>query len=548
MDEMKDGPSSWAHEMKTYEMEKRRVLDEGFLRPPGMKMTAGQMKSQERVFDPLLQRYRDNGTEYKQRVMEETERIGHLNRARDIQAIREQPHHILHHESKFDAIAPGQDPTRQPDRLRKNPGVSGVPDSQQDFNIISNLNHDVHHWNRPEERPRAAEREGKQRKIHANRIRDFNIVSNRYPIDHEVRLSTEKRMATLEGCHKYLQSNKFDPVTQQFNDPKEAENAKHADDAREVEVALRSDNQIPPSYKGRHTQFYDAISNEVHDPGMVRHLETMASERKDRYRNRYIVEHNFHAQDIKGDHLKEARRLNKCAPERFMEHDRGYDVVTNKRFGNGAKEQVHYADGYPKPRKTPWEEIEHGHAINGRSASTPSLPSMAAAEQRSVQAVSSSAPARVSSGAVGASNSGAASQRSAATQRSQTLSEAGAAQLREPPGATRAVPSGRALSASGSVTSAAQFQEPPGATRPILRAASTPNLAPSPSPLAPAMARTPSEYSGAAARTRKLSPRMAPSPAPLGGSLTMKMSLPPPAPRIPGSPVGSVYSRPSAKA
>lgn len=235
--------------------------------------------------------------------------------------------------------------------------------------------------------------------------------------------------------------------------------------------------------------------------------------------------------------MKEARKLNKCAPERFMEHDRGYDVITNKHFGNGAKEQVHYADGYPKPRKTPWEEIEHGHAINGRSVSTPSLPSMAAAEQRSGQAVSSSAPARVNSGAV--------SQRSVNTQRSQTLSEAGAAQLREPPGATRAIPSGRALSASGSVTSAAQFQEPPGATRPIPRASSTPNLAPS--PLAPAMARTPSEYSGAAVRTRRLSPRM-PPPAPLGGSLTMKMSLPPPAPRIPGSPVGSVYSRPSAKA
>merc|ERR1719506_2259116 len=139
MTEMKDAAHSWAHEIKAHEMEKRRVLDEGFLRPPAMKLTAGQMKSQERVFDPLLQRYRDHETEYKQRVLEETERVNHLNRAMDIQVIREQPHHILHHQSKFDAIAPGQDPTRQPDRQRQLIGKPGVPDSQQDYNIISNL-------------------------------------------------------------------------------------------------------------------------------------------------------------------------------------------------------------------------------------------------------------------------------------------------------------------------------------------------------------------------------------------------------------------------
>merc|ERR1719487_2225483 len=123
MNEMKDASHTWAHEVQKYETEKRRVLDEGFLRPPAMKLTAGQMKSQERVFDPLLQRYRDHETEYKQRLHEETERINHLNRAMDIQVLREQPHHILHHESKFDKIAPGQDPVRQPHRARQKVGA-----------------------------------------------------------------------------------------------------------------------------------------------------------------------------------------------------------------------------------------------------------------------------------------------------------------------------------------------------------------------------------------------------------------------------------------
>jgi len=302
MDEMKDGASSWGHEVKTYEMEKRRVLEEGFLRAPAMHITAGKMKSQERVFDPLLQRYRDNEVEYKQRAMEETERVNHLNRAMDIQVLREQPHHILHHQSKFETIAPGQDPVRQPHRARQPVGSGTYPDSQVDFNIVSNIAHDDHHWNRSDARPRCIEKGGTQRKIHASRIRDFNVVTNRYPKDHEVRTKKEKELAIAEATHKYSKSRKFDPLVQQFNDPRDEENAKHCDDAREVEVQVRAEDKIPPSYKGRHTQFYNAVSNEVHDPGMVKYLEQIADERKDRYRNRYIVEHNFHAQDIKGDH------------------------------------------------------------------------------------------------------------------------------------------------------------------------------------------------------------------------------------------------------
>merc|ERR1719456_1312872 len=92
-------------------------------------------------------------------------------------------------------------------------------------------------------------------------------------------------------------------------------------------------------------------------------------------------------------------------------------MITNRRFGAGPKEQVHYGEGYPKPRKTPWEEIEHSHAINGtgRSASTPALPSAApAAEARRSEQPSASpvaAPVRSSRSSGRASRDGAASER-----------------------------------------------------------------------------------------------------------------------------------------
>lgn len=526
---------TWAHEVKNYENDKRRILDEGFLRPKQINIAAGSMKHQERVFDPLLQRYRDSGVEHKQRLMEETERVNHLNRAMDIQVVREQPFHILRHESKFDNIAPGQDPVRHDghDKPRKAISNGAYPDTQQDFNIVSNLPHDTHHWNRPDLRPRHNEREGgKQRMVAAHRVRDFNILSNRYkgaPGEHEARVAKEAELNIMEAAHKHMKKNRFDPLAQQYNDPRHEESAKHCDDARDVEVRLRAEAMIPPSHAGRVSQFHDIVSNKVHDADMVKHLDALGEERKDRYRNRYIVEHNFHAQDLKGDHLKHSRKLNRVAPERFMQEDHGYCIVTNKGHGHGPKEKRMYAACAP-PRKTPWEEVMHGHEIhamlNERSASTPSLAPVAVAQDLGKPAAAAATPASSRYGAQPAATPG-ASQRGlqpaatlAASQRSLgghgALSEAGS----------------RTLS-NASSRSAANLREPPGMTRPIPRSSSTPVLQASPAP---------ADLPMSAVRTQKLPP---PTPA---FSASLSMTRAPAAPMIPGSPMGSVYSRPSAKA
>jgi hypothetical protein len=514
IDELKEIGPSWGEDMKKYEFEKRRALDEGFLRPQQMKLTAGQMKSQERVFDPLLQRFRDNETEYKQRVLEETARIDHLNRAMDIQVLREQPHHILHHQSKFDAIAPGQDPTRQPDRQRKLVGISGVPDTQCDHNIITNIPFDDHHWGRPDVRPRHNERKGEQRKIQANRIRDFSIINNRYHDAHEARIRNDAELNLAEATSKYKKANRFDPVTQQFNDPKDEECARHCDDAREVETRLRLESQVPVTYTGRPTEFYDVVSNKVHDREMVKHMDTLENERKHRYRNRHIIEHNFHAQDVKGDHLTQVRKLNKVAPDRFLEQERGYCIVSNQSHGHGPKEKVIHAP-FAQPRKSPWEEIEHSHALNGRSASMPSLSASAKEAQRPRfqdvrelekkkyhPAVAVTQPPAPRGASGGSQPSRAGSQRSLGEH--SALGEAGERTL----------------------GSTAQLRAPPGATRPIVRAPSEPALSGSGQPLVTTIDT----------RTRRM-------PTPFSSSMEA-----PPAPRMPGSPVGSVYSRPSAKA
>ena len=45
--------------MRTYEFQKRRTVDPDLLKGPAIRVTHGAVRAQERVFDPVVQRFRD---------------------------------------------------------------------------------------------------------------------------------------------------------------------------------------------------------------------------------------------------------------------------------------------------------------------------------------------------------------------------------------------------------------------------------------------------------------------------------------------------------
>jgi len=346
MDELERPQPNWGAELRNYEHQRRHVVDGGLLRGPQIRVTNGQMKRAERVFDPLLQRYRHGGTELQQRKLEETERVVHLNRAQDIQILREQPFDIIRHESKLEALVPGADPVRlgsNPRRPEGNPGNCN-PDTTLDYDLISNLPFDVHHWARPDQRPHCVERPlPRQRSVPAYEVKDFNVVTNRYHKNHEANSKRDHHTILLEATHKDATANRFNPVTQQYKDPCHEECARTCDDAHGVELHMRADAQLPPSFKGRETSFFNMVNHQKHDDGMLQLYDEAQESRKDRYRNRYIMEHNWHVQDIKGNHINNVRKLNRNAPERLEEETRrGHDIVTNHTYGHGPKAQTIY--------------------------------------------------------------------------------------------------------------------------------------------------------------------------------------------------------------
>lgn len=496
LDGLKETQPSWAAEVRAIEKQKRHAVDERILYGPPLTVTNGFLSKQERVFDPVLQRYRAPEVELSQRVREENERTKHLNRALDVQILREQsPYNFITHASRLEGLGLKNGIEKQ-----RPASITKYPDTCVDYNILSNLPANVHHWAKPELRPVVRERAPKAREVPANSIKDYHIITNKYLEGHEEKRAREKELHLLEAAQKYRKHNRMDPLNQQLNDPREENLMQTADDARQVEVVERQRAQLPPSYRVRPSEHYNFVTHEVYDPDVLRWQDFAEDERHERYKNRYIVEHNIHVQDVRKDRTTELRKLQRVAPERFEEERRrGFDIVTNERV-NGGFCSKKVPSPNTKVRPTAWQKVEG--APPGTRAS------------RSLR-TSASAPALQG-------------QHTAARG---SLPEAQAATLR--PEAT-AAKAGVEEAAAAAAAAAPTNARPKSGTS---RRMSEPRL-----PSAPAA--SPSMASGTRARHSDMGGRALSEASSRRRSDVAAAAVPPPPPRIPGSPSGSVFSRP----
>jgi len=362
--------NTWAGDVQNYEYMKRHSIHPDVLKAPPIVMTNGLVKQQERMFDPVLQRFRDQEFEFDSRLREEEARVAHLNRAMDVQLLREQPHNIINNASRLEGICPEVDPCKFFPKGMK-AGKPKVPPTFQDFNILSNLPLSQHHWAPPECRPLPTIKEPKRRQIPTFLVKDFNIITNRYLEKHHDKRIRDDELNLLECTSKYRIRNRFDPLLQKFNDPDEEDWLKAWNEAYEAGRVENAHQKICPSIKNRVSAFYNPVNHEENDKDMLNWLDLSEEERRERYKNRYIVEHNQHIQDVKADHINEERKLNKVNLTRFVGPlERGYGIVNNVSF-NGLEGQHPYLP-YSRPLPSVWERVcNNTMGPNQRATSLP---------------------------------------------------------------------------------------------------------------------------------------------------------------------------------
>ncbi|CAJ1363477.1 unnamed protein product [Effrenium voratum] len=346
--------ASWAEEVQTYQHERRVKLHPDLFKGPTVGYVRGETSKRERSFNPLLGRFLDPQREQEQQSFEDETKRGFLNLARDVQLRREAPFDLVTHERKFQALVPQhQDPGFEKEPKRPFPGTAA------DYNIISNVSFDQHHWAHPDERPVPKDRVPKKRLIPAMLHKDFNILTNRYREHHEAKIARDQELNLLEAADKLRKTKPFDPVQQKFCDEDMENRMRACQDALTTEIKLRGEEVQPLSYRGNISNSYDLLSHQVKDPELLELINSADEARNARFKHRRAFEER-----VKRDAEQQQDRVARMKPgqvahERFVTAmDRGF---ANEDFAHKGPNKK-FAPR-TKPGRTPWEKVGGQHEI-----------------------------------------------------------------------------------------------------------------------------------------------------------------------------------------
>jgi len=166
----------------------------------------------------------------------------------------------------------------------------------------------------------------------------------------------DKTLGLLESSAKFARECVFDPVLAKCPDPAREGRTRAAIDAREVEAQLRARHQLPPSYHGKESAAYDIVTHRVEDPEHLQIIDALGEERNQRYRTRHAADQLAKEQEALFEDANTAQKLALVSHERHEEVTRrGYDIITNSRFGDGLKQQKKHPP-YTMPRQGVWEK------------------------------------------------------------------------------------------------------------------------------------------------------------------------------------------------
>ena len=208
--------NTWKEGMTKYE-ENRTAWKEPA--EPYFKRTFKDMKAKETIYNPITQKYNDPGVEKHVERVEQDNFIDVLAKNKDRSLRYEQTFNVVNFENKLKGLEDRPDyPKERPWYFRQRAGTNA------DYNILSNLPLQEHHFDAPEKRPIAPEekvrmnhpfnslQKQKVKKMTTTGLRDYNVVTGRYLELHEDKLKADQEIQRAEAAYKYWQNHNFDPV------------------------------------------------------------------------------------------------------------------------------------------------------------------------------------------------------------------------------------------------------------------------------------------------------------------------------------------------
>lgn len=239
-----DPVDEWRSTIQDYHMTKTNLQ---FKPEPQRRVTNQEIKQIETMYNPILQSYVDPSLESQVRRQERDGQIDTLAKNKDRALRYEQTFDVINFDDKLRGL---ENKDGYPKAKPKDKSVVGGTKTFTDYNILSNMSFNEHHYLPPNQRPPPPKQEEKTDvKVTVTGLRDYNIITNRYLELNDEKAVVDKDIEMLNASKKYWNTHSFDPVNVEYYDPEKEDEFRSTRIEKEKTHGQDWVQKLPKSWK-----------------------------------------------------------------------------------------------------------------------------------------------------------------------------------------------------------------------------------------------------------------------------------------------------------
>ena len=215
MDSLFKNNKNWAQEINKYYHDKK-ILKWGYNPKPEI-IKEKDVKSQDLIFNPITQKYSDKNFDRELRKQEKANLIDSIAQGYDNELRVIQTFDIINLRNKLEALKNNPD---YPKDISKQFHASkrkklNISSGERNYNILSNISLNLHHFDKPENRPVIKSEVNNNKKIKLGSFveyKDYDIISNKYNNFDKEKRDVDLKISIAEISNKFLNSREYDPI------------------------------------------------------------------------------------------------------------------------------------------------------------------------------------------------------------------------------------------------------------------------------------------------------------------------------------------------
>ena len=321
--------TNWVKDINEYDYNKKHLQWDK--NPPANYITKEYITSAETSFNPITQKYTNKTFEEQLKEQEKKNITDHIVKGYDNELKNIQTYNIINLEDRLKGLEKSQGYPNN-NLIKRKKYFQITP--KINYNLLSNLNYKMHHFDQPEKRPTIEldnkeeniidfyNNGGKQRQkiIITRSVKDYNIITNDYFNHNNEKNETDLKIYNLKAAHNFYKFRKQNPIT-----------GKYYDEEKEKKYQEQKDLNIQQLLNKKKEGLYNPFNGIVYNEEGLKLKEKTIENKKLRYKQRTKVENYYHFRNLKEMDKYESKLNNKLYYNRFKEIDkRRYNIINNK--------------------------------------------------------------------------------------------------------------------------------------------------------------------------------------------------------------------------